>query len=264
MTPLPSSPWPARARPINAPRRRCATPTSPPWPPASRAAPRRWAAWSSCSPRVGPADADGLLAGVPLAHKDAFDTGLHAPRLGGPRATGEPRPAASVLRRLAGHGALNLGALAMAEHACGATAENPHAPTLMNPLDSAAAVGGSSSGSAVAVAAGLCPASLGTDTAGSVRMPAATCGLIGLKPTPGRLSAQGVAPLAPTLDTVGVIARDALDAASVFAAALPAGDEDPGLPLRLDALERELARPRDWRIANALHAQGKIPRSPPR
>ena len=180
----------ARA-PINAPRRRCATPTSPPWPPASRAAPR-WAAWSSCSPRVGPADADEL-AGVPLAHKDAFDTGLHAPRLGGPRATGEPRPAASVLRRLAGHGALNLGALAMAEHACGATAENPHAPTLMNPLDSAAAVGGSSSGSAVAVAAGLCPASLGTDTAGSVRMPAATCGLIGLKPTPGRLSAQGVA-----------------------------------------------------------------------
>ena len=144
-------------------------------------------------PRIGPADADGLLAGVPLAHKDAFDTGRHAPRLGGPRATGTPRPAAAVLRRLAGHGALNLGALAMAEHACGATAENPHAPALMNPLDSAAAVGGSSSGSAVAVAAGLCPASLGTDTAGSVRMPAATCGLIGLKPTPGRLSAQGVA-----------------------------------------------------------------------
>ena len=53
--------------------------TSPPWPPASRAAPRRWAAWSSCSPRIGPADADGLLAGVPLAHKDAFDTGRHAP-----------------------------------------------------------------------------------------------------------------------------------------------------------------------------------------
>ena len=211
------------------------------------------------APASAPADADGLLAGVPLAHKDAFDTGRHAPRLGGPQATGTPRPAAAVLRRLAGHGALNLGALAMAEHACGATAENPHAPALMNPLDSAAAVGGSSSGSAVAVAAGLCPASLGTDTAGSVRMPAATCGLIGLKPTPGRLSAQGVAPLAPTLDTVGVIARDALDAASVFAAALPAGDEDPGLPLRLDALERELARPRDWRIANALHAQGEDP-----
>ena len=164
------------------------TPTSPPWPPA----PRRAAGLRG--PAVRPASAPPTrAAGVPLAHKDAFDTGLHAPRLGGPRATGEPRPAASVLRRLAGHGALNLGALAMAEHACGATAENPHAPTLMNPLDSAAAVGGSSSGSAVAVAAGLCPASLGTDTAGSVRMPAATCGLIGLKPTPGRLSAQGVA-----------------------------------------------------------------------
>ena len=91
------------------------------------------------APASAPADADGLLAGVPLAHKDAFDTGRHAPRLGGPRATGTPRPAAAVLRRLAGHGALNLGALAMAEHACGATAENPHAPALMNPLDSAAA-----------------------------------------------------------------------------------------------------------------------------
>ena len=66
-------------------RRRCATPTSPPWPPASRAAPRRWAAWSSCSPRIGPRRGTALLAGVPLAHKDAFDTGRHAP----------PRPAAS-------------------------------------------------------------------------------------------------------------------------------------------------------------------------
>ena len=174
-------------------RRRCATPTSPPWPPASRAAPRRWAAWSSCSPphrprRRGRA-AGRRAAGAQgrLRHRPA-----RAPP-GRPASDGTPRPAAAVLRRLAGHGALNLGALAMAEHACGATAENPHAPALMNPLDSAAAVGGSSSGSAVAVAAGLCPASLGSDTAGSVRMPAATCGLIGLKPTPGRLSAQGVA-----------------------------------------------------------------------
>ena len=192
MTPLPSSPWPARARPINA-----APPLRDAHVAALAAGFTRRAAPLGCvvqlfAPRR-PRRRGRLLAGVPLAHKDAFDTGLHAPRLGGPRATGEPRPAASVLRRLAGHGALNLGALAMAEHACGATAENPHAPTLMNPLDSAAAVGGSSSGSAVAVAAGLCPASLGTDTAGSVRMPAATCGLIGLKPTPGRLSAQGVA-----------------------------------------------------------------------
>ena len=253
MTPLPSSPWPARA-PIDA-RRRCATPTSPPWPPASRAAPR-WAAWSSCSPRIGPADADGLLAC--RWRTDAFDTGRHAPAWAARERRARPS-AAAVLRRLAGHGALNLGALAMAEHACGATAENPHAPALMNPLDSAAAVGGSSSGSAVAVA---CPASLGTDTAGSVRMPAATCGLIGLKPTPGRLSAQGVAARADA----GHGGRDRprrTGRRQRLRAALPAGDEDPGLPLRLDALERELARPRDWRIANALHAQGKIPRSPP-
>ena len=112
---------------------------------------------------------------------------------GGPRATGTPRPAAAVLRRLAGHGALNLARWPWPNMPAAPRRENPHAPALMNPLDSAAAVGGSSSGSAVAVAAGLCPASLGSDTAGSVRMPAATCGLIGLKPTPGRLSAQGVA-----------------------------------------------------------------------
>ena len=239
-----------------------ATPTSPPWPPASRAAPRRWAAWSAVRPASAPPTRTGCWPACRWRTRTPSTPAGTRPAWAA-RERRHARPAAAVLRRLAGHGALNLGALAMAEHACGAAAENPHAPALMNPLDSAAAVGGSSSGSAVAVAAGLCPASLGTDTAGSVRMPAATCGLIGLKPTPGRLSAQGVAPLAPTLDTVGVIARDALDAASVFAAALPAGDEDPGLPLRLDALERELARPRDWRIANALHAQGKIPRSPP-
>ena len=169
-----------------------ATPTSPPWPPASRARARA----GLRGPAVRPASAPPTRTGCWPACRWRTGRLRHRParaRLGGPRATGTPRPAAAVLRRLAGHGALNLGALAMAEHACGATAENPHAPALMNPLDSAAAVGGSSSGSAVAVAAGLCPASLGSDTAGSVRMPAATCGLIGLKPTPGRLSAQGVA-----------------------------------------------------------------------
>ena len=227
---------------INAPRR-CATPTSPPWPPASRAAPRRWAAWSSCSPRVGPADADA--AGVPLAHKDAFDTGLHAPRLAA-ASDGRARPAASVLRRLAGHGALNLGALA-AEHACGATAENPHAPTLMNPLDSGGGrrlfqrLGGRGGGRPVPGLAGHGHRRLGPHAGRDLRpdRPEAHA---------GTLVRARRGPLAPTLDTVGVIARDALDAASVFAA-LPAGDEDPGCPCGWTRWSAS------WRVRAMAHRQ---------
>ncbi|MEK0096874.1 amidase family protein, partial [Bordetella pertussis] len=85
----------------------------------------------------------------------------------------------------------------------GAGGENPRYPLPRNPLDADAAVGGSSSGSAVAVAAGLCYGSLGTDTAGSVSIPAATCGVVGLMPTRGLLPGDGVAPLAGELDTVG-------------------------------------------------------------
>ncbi len=198
----------------------------------------------------------GLLEGVALAHKDAFQTGEHAPGRGRPLRDAAPGPMATALRRLQDHGALNLGALAMAEHACGATAENPHGPVLANPLDAAAAVGGSSSGCAVAVAAGLVPVTLGTDTAGSVRMPAATCGLVGLKPTPGLVPADGVAALAPTLDTVGVIGRSALDAACVYAALLPAQAATPALPADAARIEQELSRPRRWRLASTLATAG--------
>src|SRR5690606_17792408 len=117
--------------------------------------------------------------------------------------------------------ATTLAAVGMAEFACGATGENPHLPRPVNPVDPLAAVGGSSSGSGVAVAAGLCYASLGTDTAGSVRIPAATCGIVGFKPGRDVLPNTGTHPLAPSLDTVGVLARSARDAAQVFAAMLP-------------------------------------------
>jgi aspartyl-tRNA(Asn)/glutamyl-tRNA(Gln) amidotransferase subunit A len=99
----------------------------------------------------------------------------------------------------------------MAAYACGATSQNEFIGECLNPLDGKTVVGGSSSGSAVAVARGLCYASLGTDTAGSIRMPAASCGLVGLKTTQGLLSTVGVAPLAPQLDSVGIVARSALD-----------------------------------------------------
>ncbi|MBV2160841.1 amidase [Achromobacter denitrificans] len=169
-----------------------------------------------------PASLPGLalpLAGVGLAHKDIFMLRGRAPGRGTDPALNAGPPsaaAATLIRRLDAAGSQPLAALAMAEHACGATGENPHYPLPRNPVDAQAAVGGSSSGSAVAVAAGLCYGSLGTDTAGSVRIPAATCGILGLKPTRGLLPTQGIAPLAPSLDTAGILARDAADAALIL------------------------------------------------
>jgi aspartyl-tRNA(Asn)/glutamyl-tRNA(Gln) amidotransferase subunit A len=178
----------------------------------------------------------GPLAGVALAHKDIFSLpgrapgcGMHAGRTD---ATCVP---AAVIAQLQQAGAAQSATLAMAPLACGATGENANsARRIVNPLDAAAAVGGSSSGSAVAVAAGLCYVSLGTDTAGSVRIPAATCGLIGLKTTAGLLSGEGVMPLAPSLDSVGLLARHAADAAEVLRVLAPQLRERE-LPPRLTA-----------------------------
>jgi len=161
----------------------------------------------------------GLLSGVGLAHKDIFDTAER--RAGCGRLQGRPglpaAGAATAIRRLESAGAAHLAALTMAEYACGATGETWPALQPVNPLDPELAVGGSSSGSAVAVAAGLCYASLGTDTAGSVRIPAATCGILGLKLTHGLVPADGMYPLAPSLDSLGILARSSPDAALVLA-----------------------------------------------
>lgn len=157
------------------------------------------------------------LAGVGLAHKDIFDTDGHRPGLG--HDLGGPAPErchAHALQRLRGAGASHLARLAMAEHACGATGANPRWRPCVNPRHVGAVVGGSSSGSAVAVASGMAYGSLGTDTAGSVRIPAAACGVLGLKTTHGLVSCEGVAPLAPSLDSVGLLARSADDAAALL------------------------------------------------
>jgi Asp-tRNA(Asn)/Glu-tRNA(Gln) amidotransferase A subunit family amidase len=108
----------------------------------------------------------------------------------------------------------------MAPFACGATGANDAFERCVNPLRASAVVGGSSSGSAVAVAGGLAYASLGTDTAGSVRIPAATCGILGLKATHGLISCEGVHPLARSLDSVGILARCADDMEQILAAVI--------------------------------------------
>ncbi|HEY7803094.1 MAG TPA: amidase, partial [Orrella sp.] len=135
-----------------------------------------------------------------------------------------------VLDQLAQAGAINLGALAMAEDACSATGQTEHLPTPVNPLGAHLAVGGSSSGSAVAVASGMVYASLGTDTAGSVRIPAMTCGVLGLKTTHGLIDRQAMAPLCPSLDSIGVLARRADDIASVMRVLAVQLDWTPSAP----------------------------------
>ncbi|UTW06084.1 amidase [Pseudomonas benzenivorans] len=195
---------------LNAAKFRCVTTIH------DRPDPGRRRATDSAGHGAGP---QRLLEGVGLAHKDIFH------RVDRPATCGHKQPppvsrralSAAALTRLDAAGASELASLCMAEYACGATGQSEQADEPVNPLDQAAAVGGSSSGSAVAVAAGLCYASLGTDTAGSVRIPAATCGVLGLKPTRGLIPSSGVFPLAPSLDTVGVIARSAADAAHLLA-----------------------------------------------
>ena len=165
-----------------------------------------------CNEDPGLAPTAGPLAGIGLAHKDIFDLPDRSPGVGLDRGRANPGlSAAPAIKRLRESGAACLAMLTMAEFACGATGANLHFERCVNPLNPLAVVGGSSSGSAVAVACGMAYGALGTDTAGSVRIPAATCGVVGLKTTHGLVPRTGVQPLAPSLDSVGILARNAVD-----------------------------------------------------
>lgn len=206
------------------------------------------------------------LAGVGLAHKDIFVTPDRRPVCGARVAPDFDASISPLVGRLATAGGVTLGSLSMAEFAAGITGENPNLPLPINPLGTRYAVGGSSSGSAVAVAAGLCYGSLGTDTAGSLRIPAATCGIFTLKPTQNVLELQGCFPLAPSLDTAGILARSALDAAVLFAAAMAPerrADILPAMDTVLDSLggvaEAIHLPDRPWRIATVTdHPQARF------
>ncbi len=160
----------------------------------------------------------GPLAGVPFAAKNLFDVaGLST--LAGSKINAEQPPAttdATAIARLKQAGAILVGTLNMDEYAYGFVTENAHYGPTRNPHDPTRIAGGSSGGSAAAVAAGLVPISLGTDTNGSVRVPASLCGVWGLKPTYGRLSRSGVVFLASSLDHVGLFSRSVTDLATTF------------------------------------------------
>jgi aspartyl-tRNA(Asn)/glutamyl-tRNA(Gln) amidotransferase subunit A len=156
----------------------------------------------------------GPLLGIPLGYKDIYETaGVRTTAHSRILADNVPKRDAETVRRLRAEGAVMLGKLATHEFAIGGPAFDLPWPPAHNPWDVRRFTGGSSSGSGAAVAAGLVLGALGSDTGGSIRLPAAYCGIAGIKPTPGLVSRRGVIPLAPSLDTAGPMAWTAEDCA---------------------------------------------------
>jgi amidase len=156
--------------------------------------------------------ASGPLDGLAFAAKDVFDVAGHRTGFGNPTWLETHPPAgrtASAVERLLGAGARLVGKTVTDELTYSLTGENVHYGTPANPRCPERVPGGSSSGSASAVAGGVCGLALGTDCAGSVRIPASYCGIFGMRPTHGRVPVDGVCPFAPSFDTVGWLARDA-------------------------------------------------------
>jgi aspartyl-tRNA(Asn)/glutamyl-tRNA(Gln) amidotransferase subunit A len=168
---------------------------------------------------IGRGEWKGPLHGIPLAVKDLIETaGVKTTAASAVLKDYVPPTDAEVVRRLRAAGAILLGKLNLHEFAYGGSGIIGHFGVARNPWNVAYITGGSSSGSAAAVAAGLCYGAIGTDTAGSIRLPAAYCGITGLKPTYGLVSTRGVIPLSSSHDHVGPMARTAADAALILQA----------------------------------------------
>ncbi len=180
----------------------------------------------------------GPLHGIPFAVKDFFEIEGVPCTCGSAGTRPAARRTAPSVRALQEAGGILLATLNLHEHAFGATSTNPHHGAVRNPCDPARIPGGSSGGSAVAVALGMGFLALGTDTGGSVRLPASWCGVAGLKVTPGAISADGCYPLSWTLDSVGPLARTVADLAASWDVLAstgtgPAIARDPAAPASL-------------------------------
>jgi AtzE family amidohydrolase len=208
----------------------------------------------------------GILAGVPFAVKNLFDiAGLTT--LAGSKINAENPPAtkdATAVARLKQAGAILVGALNMDEYAYGFVTENSHYGATLNPRDTTRVAGGSSGGSAAAIAAGLVPITLGSDTNGSIRVPAALCGIFGLKPTYGRLSRSGAVLFSSSFDHIGPFARSVRDIATVFDILQGADSTDPVCTNRHPVETRSLLSLQDVEglriaVADGYFAKGAEP-----
>jgi amidase/aspartyl-tRNA(Asn)/glutamyl-tRNA(Gln) amidotransferase subunit A len=188
------------------------------------------------------------LLGVPFAVKNLFDVAGLATRAGS-RIERDKAPASAdgpLVARLEAAGAVLVGTLNMDEYAYGFTTENSHDGPTRNPHDPMRVAGGSSGGSAAAVAAGQVPLTLGSDTNGSIRVPASLCGIFGLKPTYGRLPRNGTYPFVASLDHLGPFARGAHDLALAYDAMQGADARDPACVSRgIEPTARQLSRDLD-------------------
>lgn len=215
--------------------------------------------------RLAAGEDPGPLAGVPFAVKNLFDI-RGVTTLAGSKIHAERPPAerdAAVVERLKAAGATLAGALNMDEYAYGFTTENTHYGPTRNPHDLERVAGGSSGGSAAAVAAGLVPLSLGSDTNGSIRVPAALCGIYGLKPTYGRISRAGAFLFAESFDHVGPFARSVRDLALAFDVLHGPDARDPVASTRpAEPVSPQLERGREGlriAVADAYFAHGGLP-----
>src|SRR5206468_6101506 len=179
----------------------------------------------------------GPLHGVPISVKDLYDIRGTATTAASRVRDGHvaARDAATIAH-LRQAGAVFLGKTNLHEFAFGTTNEDSAFGPARNPHDPARSPGGSSGGSAASVAAGMALATIGTDTGGSIRIPAAACGLVGLKPSFGEISTEGVVPLSTTMDHVGPLARTVTDAALVYHALLGDPAAVPPAPLPVHGL----------------------------
>ncbi len=205
--------------------------------------------------RIAKGQDPGPLSGVPIALKDLIDQAGIPTTCGSGFYANTPDVSAAVVERLETAGAVIIGRTGLHEFAYGFSSENHWFGPVRNPWDPTTSPGGSSGGSAVAVAAGLAAGAIGTDTGGSVRVPAAMCGIVGLKVTHGRVPLTGVFPLAPSLDTVGPLGAAVDDVAALYAAMAGYDPTDPwSAPRSVDTAERppadlsglRIGLPRQW------------------
>ena len=209
--------------------------------------------------RIAEGQAVGALAGAPFAVKNLFDV-AGVVTIAGSKIRRDAAPAArdaALVQRLKAADAILVGALNMDEFAYGFVTDNAHYGATHNPHDLDRIAGGSSGGSAAAVAADLVPLSLGSDTNGSIRVPAGLCGVYGLKPTAGALSLEGVFPFVENLDHAGVFARTVADL--ILAYAVLRGEPAPACPdptLRVGVLGGWFAQGAAAEVSDALHAVG--------